>query len=239
MAASKLPKLCAIVLFAGLFASVNNVAASKSGSSHSVSAPQQKSVRQSANIKLPNKPPASRKLQKRDATAVKMPANKNLKQDFSRAAAAAQKLKDDLEKKRQEKAKEIKDLEEKEAKEHGLEHNNPDAEQQAQQKRDDQNALSDPIGYVEKQLKDGTSSHDPQPDRSDNIPQDVKDIAKAASDAARTDNVSQDVKGFAKAAAGAAGGVGNGHGFGATAKDVRDKSTKDNTPARLRNCANC
>jgi hypothetical protein len=240
MNASNRLTLCAIALSAGLLLA-GTANAGNSGGSHAVSAPQQKSVRQSADIKLPNSPPASRKLQKRDATAVKMPANKNVKQDFSRAAAAAQKLKDDLEKKRKEKAKEANDLINEEAKKEGLEHGNTDAEQQAQKKRDDQNPLSDPIGYIEKQLQDGTTSHGSQPIRSDNFVQDANDFAKAASDAARTDNFTQDANDFAKGASqyGEPTKGGSGHGFGGTAKDVMDKATKDSTPARLRNCANC
>jgi hypothetical protein len=254
MNASNRFTFCAIALSAGLLiASTAN--AGNSGGSHAVSAQQQKSVRQSADftpnkisaaqqrsvrhsadIKLPNKPPASRKLQKRDATAVKTPANKQLEQDFTKAAD--QKRRDDINKEKQEKAKALNDANQK-AKEHGLENKDVQAEQQAQQRKDDQNALSDPIGYVEKQIQDGTTSHGSQPNRSDNFVQDANDFAKAASDSARTDNVSQDVKGFAKAAAGAAGGVDNGHGFGEMTKGAMDKATKDNTPARLRQCANC
>src|SRR6185437_11192357 len=248
MNATNVFTFCAVALFAGLLvASTAN--AGNSGGSHTVSAPQQKSVRQSADTKLPNKPPASRKLQKRDAAAVKTQAGKQVDGDYHKAttvvktpgarlqsnadylksAIGAQgkskntKQQDDLEKQKQEKAKELQDQREQEAKEHGLENRDPNAPQQSS----DPNPFSDPIGYVEKQIQDGTTSHGSQPNRSDNFIQDVKDITKAASDTARTDNVSQDVKGFAKAASGAAGVVGNGRGFGETAKDAMDKATKD------------
>jgi hypothetical protein len=244
MSASKRLTLCAVVLSFALFGNVNNSTAGNSGSSHAVSAPQQKSVRQSADIKLPNKPPASRKLQKRDATVVKTPAEKQLLGDYSNATKVTlknrgvigmrsdtdylksaigrqgktknTKQQDDLEKQRQEKQKELNDQREQEAKAKGLEHGNPNAHS-----NNDPDPLSDPIGYVEKQLKDGTTSHDPQPNRTDNFTQDANDFAKGAS------QYGEPTKG------------GSGHGFGGTAKDVMDKATKDSTPARLRNCANC
>jgi hypothetical protein len=243
MVASKRLTLCAIALSAGLLlASTAN--AGNSGGSHAVSAPQQKSVRQSADVKLPNKPPASRKLQKRDATAVKTPANKQLLGDYREAkkpkkgnyviergsdidylksAIGAQgktkntKQEDDLEKQKQEKAKELQDLRDQKAKEEGLEARDPNAPQQSSSP----NPFSDPIGYVEKQIQDGTTSHGSQPNRSDNFVQDANDFAKGAS------QYGEPTKG------------GSGSGFGETAKDVMNKATNDNTPARLRQCANC
>jgi hypothetical protein len=242
MSANNRLTFCAIALSAGLLvASTAN--AGNSGGSHAVSAPQQKSVRQSADIKFPNKPPASRKLQKRDATAVKTQAGKQVdgdyhksttgvknsglrlqsSTDYLKSAIGAQgktkntKQQDDLEKQKQEKAKELQDQREQEAKEHGLENRDPNAPQQSS----DPNPFSDPIGFVEKQIQDGTTSHGSQPNRSDNVVQDVNDIAKGASQY------------------GAVTKGGTGHGFGEITADAMDKATKDNTPPRLRQCANC
>ena len=114
MTMSKTVRLCALSLLAASFAPLESAIA-RDGASHATSAPQQKSVRQSTDIKVPNKPATSRRLQKIDTTAVKTPAKQQLKQDFSRAdkarSEAEKKTRDDLEKKKQDEINKIKEAE--------------------------------------------------------------------------------------------------------------------------------